>query len=237
MSRKNKTNDTGETKDFAQIFSQWFKDEENRKKISKTTKYILAVLIILGIGFFIGRKTVDQIVKTEIVYLPGEKVEVEVEKPVPVYVKPPIDSANVIAECVKSGKFSDLFPTKVKDSIIYVSKEDSSAVIKDWATERVYEQKLFEIDTVGVATVRAKTQYNRITWMSGTFVPVIKQTTVTNVVTKKYSPFVGGGITTMPEAVLNAGVYFDDKYGVSVMYEYNWELKKRAVGLMATWKF
>jgi hypothetical protein len=173
----------------------------------------------------------------EVVYLPGEPIEVEKPYPKPVYIRVPADSANIIAECVKSGRFSDLFPERVRDSVVYITKEDTAAVLRDWATERFYNEKVFDIDTVGSASVAAKVQYNRIESMNVTFVPAQKNTIVTNIVAKKYAPFVGGGITTMPEVVVNGGIYFDDKYGASVLYEYNWNLKKHAVGVMGTIKF
>lgn len=232
-----KIGNAGETKNFAQIFIQWIKDEKTKKKVVKTIGYIVAVALLLGTGFFTGRKTIHTGTDTVTVYLPGEPVEIQVDNPVPVYVKVPADTANIIADCIKSGKFTDLFPTITKDSIVYVSKEDTAAVLKDWATERFYEQKVFDIDTVGTATVKAKAQYNRITWISSTFNPVVKHTTVTQVVAKKYAPFAGLGITTMPEVLVNGGMYFDDKYGASLVYQYNWQTDKHAVGLMGTIKF
>lgn len=234
---RNKTENLGETKNFAQTFIQWLKDEKTKKKLVKTIGYIAAVALLLGTGFFTGRKTIHTEPNTVTVYLPGEPVEIQVDNPVPVYIKAPADTANIIADCIKSGKFADLFPVTVKDSIVYVSKEDTAAVLRDWATERFYEQKVFEIDTIGTAIVKAKAQYNRITWISSTFNPVVKHTTVTQIVAKKYAPFVGVGITTMPEVLVNGGMYFDDKYGASLVYEYNWQIDKHAIGLMGTFKF
>lgn len=213
--------------------------EESKKEMTrKVLTRVAIVLAILAIGFFAGRKTIKHDTgEPQVIYLPGEPVEVEVDKPVPVYIVKPVDTANVIVNCVKSGKFKELFPTIVKDSIIYVDKSDSAAVIRDWATERFYEEKVFDIDTVGSATIKAKTQYNRITWMGATFTPITKETTVTNLLKKKYEPFVGVGVTTMPAVLVTAGMYFDGKYGASAMYEYDPNTKKQAVGLMATYKF
>jgi hypothetical protein len=203
----------------------------------KAVGIIALAAALLGTGFFTGRKTMVPETDTQTVYIPGDTIEISVPVPVPVQVVKPVDTANVILDCIRSGKYAEMFPEIKKDSIVYVSKEDTSAVLADWATERIYEEKVFDIDTVGTATVRAKTQYNRLTWLGASFVPVTKETTVTNVVSKKYSPFIGFGITTMPEAVLNGGLYFDDKYGMSIMYEYNWQIRKHAVGFMGTLKF
>ena len=233
-----KSKSEGGTESFAQIFLKWIKDEKNKKKIRKIIGTVVLVAGLLGIGFFTGRKTViipDN--DPDIIYIPGDTITVQYPEPEPVLIKVPADTAKIIEACIKSGRFTDLFPTQTKDSIVYVTKEDSAAVIRDWATERLYEQKVFDIDTVGTATIRAKTQYNRITWLGSTFVPVIKQTTLTNTIVKKYSPFVGVGITTMPEVLVNGGMYFEDKYGASVVYEYDWQTNRHAVGLMGSMKF
>lgn len=200
---------------------------------------IIAVLALAAAGgFFAGRKTTPPTqLPPKVIYLPGKPIEVEKPYPEPVYIKVPADSADIIAECVKSGKFSELFPEKVRDSVVYVTKEDTAAVIRDWATERFYNEKVFDIDTVGAATVAAKIQYNRLEFMNVTFVPTHKNTTVTNVVGKKYSPFVGGGITTMPSYVINAGMYFEDKYGAGIIFQRDWKADKSSIGIIATYKF
>lgn len=235
MSEKNKNKELKTAGGFTLVrkFLSWIANKQTQTRIMKI---LGALAIALGI-FIAGRQTVKPKTETATEYLPGEPIEIEIPVPVPVEVIKPIDSANVILDCIKSGKFADLFPERVRDSIVYVTKEDTAAVLIDWATERIYEQKVFDIDTVGTATIKAKSQYNRITWLSSTFVPVVKHTTVTDVIRRKYAPFAGAGITTMPEIVINGGMYFDDKYGISLLYEYNWQVEKHAVGLMGTYKF
>lgn len=213
-------------------------EDSRKKEIMKIAARVAVILALIGIGFFAGRKTIKVPSGTpQVIYVPGDTVKVEIDKPTPVYVVKPIDTANVIANCIKSGKFKELFPTIVKDSIVYVDKTDSSVVIRDWATERFYEEKVFDIDTVGSAIIKAKTQYNRLTWMGTTFTPVTKETTVTNLIKKKYEPFIGFGVTTMPEIIINGGIYFDGKYGISALYEYDLNTKMKAVGMIATYKF
>lgn len=217
-----------------------FKGTKSESKIKQILAYAAGILLLLGVGFFGGRQTIKHGEGTEVIYMPGDTMYLPsephdsiIEKPI--YITKPVDTADIIVDCIKNGKFSDLFPTK--DSVIYITKEDTSAVIRDWATERVYQYKAFDIDTIGSATVEAKAQYNRITWIGTTFVPTTKQVTVNHIIGKKYSPFIGGGITTMPELVVNGGMYFDDKYGASILYEYDWTRNKHAVGVMGTIKF
>ena len=209
-----------------------------KSKAMKAVEIILLAVLLLGGSFIAGRKTVHYDEKApEIKYLPGDTIKITKYEPVPYAVTYPADTANIIEECIKSGKFSDLFPTTTRDSIVYVSKEDTAAVVKDWATERLYNETIFDADTVGTANVSAKVQYNRLISLESTFVPANKNTTITKVVGKKYAPFVGAGITTMPSYVINAGMFFEDKYGVSAMMLHDWEKKKVYVGGTVIYKF
>jgi len=207
--------------------------------MSDSTKKILiciGVLLIIGvIGFFIGRSTIKERIITVTKYEKGDPVTIYKDSLVPVYVNKPIDTTNVILAAIESGDFTDLFP--VRDSIIYVTKDDTSAVLLDWATERFYKETLFDIDTVGTEIVNFKVQYNRLQEINGTFTPVIKHTTETVEKVKKFAPFVGAGITTAPEVVVNAGMFFEDKYGVSALYEYDWGLNRHVAGITALYKF
>lgn len=201
-------------------------------------KFAVYAIVILGLfagGFFLGRRTIKP-GKPDIVYVPGDSVSVEVPYPVPVYVSKPVDTLNVLLAIIKSGKYYELFPEKVRDSIVYVTPQDTSDVIRDWASERFYEEKVFDIDTVGSATVRAKTQYNRITFLGTTFKPVTKVVTEYKPV-NKYSPFVGVGLTTMPTVAGQAGMFFEDKYGFSGLYQYDWQNKNHIFGAMFLLKF
>ena len=201
-------------------------------------KVALIALVVAGVGvgcFFLGRKTVT-VGPPSVIYMPGDTISVDVPYPVPVQVVKPIDTANVIKACIKSGRYYELFPEKVRDSLIYVTKEDTTMVLADWATERFYEEKLFDIDTVGTAWVKAKTQYNRLEFINTTFVPVTKVVTQPYQV-KKYSPFIGAGVTTYPSVITQAGLFIDDKYGFSGIYMYDWALGKNVFGTSILLKF
>ena len=208
---------------------------DNKTNWWKVALCIIAIIGLLCLGFFIGRKTIKT-PEPSVIYVPGDSVEVEVPYPVPVYVKEPADTADVIRACIESGRYYDLFPEKVRDSIIYVTPEDTSMVLRDWATERYYEEKVFDIDTVGTAIVKAKTQYNRLTWLGTTFKPITKVITEVTPV-KKYSPFIGAGLTTQPSVAAQAGMFFEDKYGFSGMYQYDWTNKNHIFGAMFLIKF
>lgn len=200
----------------------------------KLITYIVAAVVLIAIGFFIGRKTIKT-VEPKPIYEKGDTVYVNKPYPVPVKELIPADTADVIRQCIAEGKYFELFPEKVRDSLIYITPEDTSAILRDWATKRFYSETILDCDTVGTAKIDAIVQYNRLKDLSGTFVPVIK--TVKEYQIKKYSPFVKAGISTAPYANAGAGIFFNEKYGVSVDYNYLWEDKKSAIGMSFYMKF
>ena len=173
-------------------------------------------------GLYIGRKHSTVIEKIVTEYLPGEPITDSVPYPVPYYVTKPVDTANLIAQCVKDGIYQELFPEK----IVYLtdttqfSKQDSSEIMIDWALERKYNMTLFDIDTVGKCTVNTNIQYNRIVNLNYTFNPVYKQQTVNVENKREVLPFIGAGLTTFPSVNAEAGMFFNQSFGVAVSGNY-----------------
>ena len=202
----------------------------------KFTVYVIGILLLLFIGFLLGRKTIKQ-PEPDIIYLPGDTITIAPDNP-PTPVKEEVDTANIIKNCVKNGLFYELFPEKVRDSIVYLTltKEDTAKVFNDWATRREYNTLLFDIDTVGSATLNAEVQYNRLMNYNLDFVPVIKQVTTVKK-TPKYSPFIGAGVTTLPSIGLSGGYFYDDKMGFLFTYQYDYMKKNHVMGAGVLIKF
>ena len=196
---------------------------------------IISILLALVVGFFVGRKTIKLPEPKPPVYIQGDTIKQEIPVPYPVEVLIPVDTSNLIAYCVENGLFTDLFP--VKDSIIYLNpqtKDDSlkiyMAIASDWVKERRYQQNLFDVDTLGKCDIDLMVSNNQLRNLDYTFVPVIKQIETVVEYKKKFSPFVGAGLTTMPAVVGQAGMFFEDKYGVSYLYQYDYTNKKHIHG-------
>lgn len=202
-------------------------------------KIICICIIILGLciaSFFWGRKTI-YVKPHEPVYIKGDTVKVEVSKPYAVYEKIPADTLDIISYCVKNEKYVNLFPIKVKDSLIYIPTSiDTLSIVKDWATERKYKEVVFDRDTLGYATVSIVVKYNRVQELEASVVPVIKEVELPTKI-KKYSPFIGAGLTSMPAITVQGGLFFEDKYGASLLYQYEWQQKKHILGVMGSIKF
>lgn len=204
--------------------------------MNKILYMCLGVLLLVG-GFALGRLSVPvrTVTKTEYKELPP--ITDTVYYPKPQIVHPPIDTADIIAQCVADGKYYELFPERVRDSIVYVNKEDTTAIMRDWATEKIYNETLFDIDTVGRCDITAAIQYNTLIQYGYRFVPIMKTVETKEVRTKKFSPFIGVGLTTAPTIVGQAGVFFEERYGLNIMYQQGYQDKINIWGATFMYKF
>lgn len=203
---------------------------------------VLAMLGLLFIGFELGRAYSNKHLepKIEIRYEKGDSIRVEVPTPVPYEVVKPIDTTNFLIGLIASGVYQEIMPTKRDTVFIEVptpTSEDTLAVVRDYTTKRIYNELFFDNDTLGKMQFHGEVQYNRLRYYGYTFTPAIKTVTETNYVIRKFSPYVGAGISSQPTAIVQAGAFFDEKYGVAVQYNYDWQLKKNDFGALFMYKF
>ena len=198
--------------------------------------FISAAIAVWLLGFFLGRGTITKKKVTEIKYLPMERVTGTIVVPTPVKEIIPPDTVNIIKECVKKGKFTELFPPREKDTII-ITKKDTSTVLSDWATQRFYSSTLFDNDTIGKFSYNADVQYNRLQTFDYTFTPVTKTVTVKELYVKKFSPFIGAGIADGPFFVATGGAFFNEKWGASLLYMRDTKQRYNNFGGMVLYKF
>ena len=218
--------------------------------MNKNTWKIIAFVLILVLsmfsGFFLGRKTVEKTApKTEVTYIKGDKITDSIPYPKPVYVMKPVDTANIIKQCVKDGIYSELFPEKAITEYIEITKDDTSAIIKDWATKRLYSETLFDVDTIGKCIVNASVQYNRLSLLSYNYTPIEKQVTITTNKVKFFSPYIGIGVLVdndfcdylnyIPTA--SAGFFIKEKYGIGLLYGKSYKTKNNFFCASLLYKF
>lgn len=199
---------------------------------------IAAAVLLFGLGFYIGKKREPEvIIKTETKYVELPPIHDSIPKPVPVYVKQPADSLNILLALIEEGKYEEYFPERVRDSLIYVTKEDTAAVIRDWATERVYKETLFDTDTLGRFAFDAKVQYNRLQNFDYTFTPVQKQTETTIRTVRTFLPYVGAGLDLSGSVMAQGGVFVKQNAGLAVQYRYDTKLKEHTAGALFLYMF
>lgn len=215
---------------------------QNQQKILYTIILLVAVWLF---GFILGRKTI-KVPKPQIIteYVEGPAIHDSIPFPVPHTIIRPADTANIIKNCVKTGKYNDLFPEKTITEYIEITKDDTTAVIKDWGTKRDYTINLFDIDTLGKCTVNAEVQYNRITSTDYTYTPIVKTVTKKEYVVKGFRPYIGVGAVADPTDMKNnvggkvaAGFFVKEKIGVQVDYQHTFKSKQDYLGAMVLISF
>ena len=200
----------------------------------------LAALIIFMGGFLAGRAYTVKNTEPKVVikYEKGDTIRDTVSVPEPYEVIRPVDTFNFIAGIVSAGLYKEVFPHRVDTVIQYIpTNEDSSAVIKDYELKRIYNETFFDNDTVGKFQFHGEVQYNRLRYYGYTFTPVKKTVTETQYIIKKFSPYIGGGISTMPAIIAQGGIFFDEKYGFALQYNYDWVTKTNNYSTIFMYKF
>ena len=207
--------------------------------------FVASILLAIGVGFLLGRSTIstkDQI--TTIKYIKGGKITDSIEKPVPYLVLKPVDTLSVIQDCIKKGIYSELFPEKTNIEYVVITKEDTSAIIQDWGIKRFYHETLFDNDTVGICEIDAEVQYNRLSHLFYTYVPIQKETTITQNKVRFFSPFIGFGAgyahwSDNKDWLLNAnlGFFIKETYGLNIQYNRSLNFETNYLGCSFVYKF
>ena len=151
-------------------------------------------LLLLGIGFYFGRKTTPLKVVTE--YVKGEIIRDTIVIPQPTFVEIPA-----------KPKYIYKHDTLIIDSIIYISESiDTTAILQDYILTRTYEFNVFNLDTLGKFDVKQKIGYNKLLSFDYTFTPITKQ--ITRLREPLFTPFVSAGYSTNQTVLLGGGVYY-----------------------------
>lgn len=210
----------------------------------KIAVYCIITVGIFALGIVAGRKTV----RTEVEYIKGEAVTDTVFLPSPVVETRPVDTLGIIERCIADGIYSDIWPERVDtlltmDTVYVPTAADTSAILSDWATRRIYSDTLFNSDESGHFDYCAEVQYNRLMNFSYRHIPVTKHVVEIKDGSKILSPFVGMGYSVNiggdknPMLLLNAGLFVKEKYGVYAMYQRGLVLNDDYIGGGIIYKF
>ena len=212
------------------------------KKInwSKVILITLGVLILFFGGFACGVKSFESkkpltTVVDHYIQLPPIHDTVRVDKPIRVIVPP--DTAKIIEQCVKDGIYAELFPEKVIEKEIYLTSEDTLAIVYDWATVRHYQETILDNDTIGTITVMGDVQYNRLRALEYELKLLQKQTEIETVIKRKYEPFLGATVFTDSRIQGEVGTFINGHLGASINYTRDLANDKNAFGIGLRIKF
>lgn len=165
---------------------------------------VIAALIALAAGFFLGRSTIkdqDPIIE----YVKGETITDTITNiQVDSIVVPKIIYLPMVADTIY-----------VNDTFIVTTKVDTAAVLADYVLKRFYNETLFDNDTNGSMYVRTMIQYNRMGKLEYEFTPIRVERTIHE--KRLLVPFARMSINTHKYFGVGGGIYIRD-LGIGVDY-------------------
>jgi hypothetical protein len=220
-------------------------NNNNNSNIWNTLLCLVLIIGLLGIGFYLGRRSIDTKPKTEYKYIKGDTIIETIYVPTPVKEEtPPIDTISFLKQIINDGIYKELWPERIITEYIEIEKQDTTDIVNDWATKRFYTEKLFDVDTLGKCEIEAEVQYNRLRLLNYNYVPVIKEITNTQYKIRTFSPFLGAGYMTNPVGdikdhiiSINGGIFIKEKYGLQVQYMRGLNSNNDYVGANIIYKF
>ena len=152
------------------------------------------VIIVFGVGFFLGRKTIN--VEEKVTFVKGETIHDTIVINEPTFVEIP-----------SKPRYIYKYDTIVVDNIQYISeKVDTSAIIQDYILMRTYEFNIFNSPTLGKFDVKQKIGYNKLLSFDYNFTPITKQ--VTQFREPVFIPFITMGYSTNSTVLGGLGAYY-----------------------------
>ena len=204
------------------------------KKINwyKVGAIALAILISFYAGFICGRKQVkitEPTVITNYIQLPAIHDTIVVKEPK--YVKLPTDTAKIIQQCINDGIYTELFPEKIVEKEIFLTSEDTLAIVIDWASERTYSETIIDNDTIGRIDIEANVQYNRLKSIEYDLKLYQKETNTVTVKKPLLEPFLGASVLTNGNGMVELGTFVRQNVGMSLIYDRDFNDKSNNFGV------
>jgi len=163
---------------------------------------LIALIVGLVIGFFVGRgKTIIKEYHT-IEWKASDPVVVNVPYPYPVK-----EQHTTINEKLVPGEV-------VRDTVFIV---DTAGVVDDYMVERTYSQTYFDSKEQGRLTVNSIVQYNKQKSLGIDYTPVTRIETIKQLIEPTWTPFLSGGLNTNNYISLGGGIFYHD-----IGFEYNY---------------
>ena len=171
----------------------------------KTKYVILTTTTCFLLGFFVGRKTINQETKIEYIQLEPITGSVDKEELIPV--------KETITEAPDLPMKRD---TIYLDSLIYIAqKVDTAAIIEDYIKLREYNLTLFDNKEIGKLNISPTVQYNKLIGLDYSFTPIQQRITIYK--KKTWTPFLSGGYSTLDYLNIGGGVFY---HNIGFEYQY-----------------
>lgn len=186
----------------------------------KKTAFIILGLILLLIGFFVGRSAID--VKTDVKYVKGKTI---------------IDTVFIPSPYAENKPIKDkLVPVYKKDSTGIESSEldtakSKDATIQDWNVERKYANTLFN-NEYGSLSYDISVQNNKLSSFKYNHTPIQKETNTYK--EKVWQPYASASYSTLNYVGVGLGIFYHDVgFGAKYVTDFN----KKGVEFELKYKF
>lgn len=139
---------------------------------------LATLLLCFGLGWWLGSRQVEEIVREEVRYVERPATTIEYKKPEP----------------IKVGRI-DLPRLQYHDTITITERipADTASIIADYFKQRDYELD-FSTDTTGTFKVRAVVSHNRLASASATIASLQREVLTTTREVRAFRPYIGGGV-------------------------------------------
>ena len=166
----------------------------------KTKYWILAILIALAAGFFLGRATTGT--KEKVEYVKGETVHGRVA---PDFLTAKYEfktGINFLPYIFWKGD-----TVKINEIEYVHTIPDTARIIEDFLIKREYEFTVFDDDN-GKLDINQTIQYNKLQSFDYSFTPIHKNTTITK--KNLFEPFGSVGYTTFNQVSFGGGFFLNN---------------------------
>lgn len=198
-------------------------------------KKILYPIVLVGIGFTIGRKTVGEKTVIKYVDLPPIQGEVKVPDLVPKWegFRDPIKLVYIYKG---QGEKVPQTPPEIAngESFQVDTLESAKRTVLDWNTTRKYAGTFFKDPKIGQFDWEATVQYNTLQHLTYEYMPVREQVKETR--SPKWSPFLRASANSFGQIGAGGGIYYRN-FGVDLSYIRDFELTRSGYEIGFSWKF
>lgn len=197
-------------------------------------KKVLYTIVLVGIGFILGRKTVGEKTVIKYVDLPPIQGEIKVPDLVPKWegLRDPIKLVYIYKG---QGEKVPQAPPEITNrggSREVDTLESAKSTILDWNTTRKYTGTFFKDPKIGQFDWEATVQYNTLQHLAYKYMPVqVKETR-----SPRWSPFLRASANSFGQIGAGGGIYYRN-FGVDLSYIRDFELTRSGYEIGFSWKF